>query len=83
MKTAARVNMMGLGCSDGATSVPADLTLPPLPTLSQSPASNPNTNNDTGSLCTLVDWMASNQLSVVVIAAVAAWAFASVTKGGR
>lgn len=83
MKTMARVNMMGLGCGDGATSGPIDLTLPPLPTLSQSPASNPNTNNDTGSLCGLVDWVAGNQLSTLAIVALAAWVFAGVTKGGR
>jgi hypothetical protein len=81
MKTVARVNMMGLGCADGATTPPS-LTLPLLPTLSQSPGSNPVVQ-DTGSMCAAVDWMANNQLSVLVIAAVAAWAFASVTKGGR
>ena len=81
MKTVARVNMMGLGCTDGPTAPPS-LTLPLLPTLSQSPGSNPVVQ-DTGSMCEVVDWMANNQLSVLAIAAIAAWVFASATKGGR
>lgn len=84
MKTVARVNMMGLGCADGTTAPtgPPSLTLPLLPTLSQSPGSNPVVQ-DTGSMCGAIDWMANNQLTVLVVAAIAAWAFASVTKGGK
>jgi hypothetical protein len=84
MKTMARVNMMGLGCGDGATAItPTTLTLPPVPTLSQSPASNPSDDNDTGSLCTFVDWVANNQVSTLIIVGVATWIFSSVTKRGR
>lgn len=97
MQTVARVNLMGLGCGDGPTTdttpasptgtvvVPSvsNITLPLLPTLSQAPGSQPTAVTDTGSLCGVIDWMALNPLSVVVIGGLAAWLFANVTKGGK